>query len=75
MPKKTKRNSKRLAQKAGKTKGADRRASAGDAMGLTPRKPTEANLVDDVAMDAALATVRRLNDVTRGGKTKKKKDK
>ena len=74
MPKKTKRTSKRLAQKAGKTKGADRRASVGDAMGLTPRKPTKANLVDDVAMDAALAAARHLNDVTKGGKPRKKKD-
>ena len=67
MPKKTKRSSKRLTQKAKKTKGANRRASVGDAMGLTPRKPTEANLVDDVAMDAALAAARRLNDVTNSG--------
>ena len=49
MSKKTKRSSKRLIKKADKTKG--------DAMGLTPRKPTEDNLQDDVAIDAALAAV------------------
>ena len=44
-------------------------------MGLTPRKPTEANLQDDVAMDAALAAAAHLNSVSKGGKKKKKKDK
>ena len=75
MPKKTKRSSKRLTKKAGKTKGVNRRASVGDSMGLTPRKPTEANLRDDVTMDAALAAARRLNDVAKGDKKKDKKDK
>ena len=69
------KRSKRLADKVKRNKGADRRASVGDALGLTPRKPKEANLRDDVAMDAALAAAVHLNSVSRGGKRKKHKGK
>ena len=69
------KKSVRLAVKTKKNKGVNRRASVGDAMGLTPRKPTEANLQDDVVMDAALAAAAHLNSVSKGGKKKKKKDK
>ena len=59
------KRSARLEAKAKKKKGVNRRTSVGDAMGLTPRKPTEANLQDDVAMDAALAAAAHLNDLNR----------
>ena len=69
------KRSVRLTVKVKKKKGVNRRASVGDAMGLTPRKPTEVNLRDDVAMDVALAAAAHLNSVSKGGKKKKKKDK
>ena len=41
-------------------------------MGLTSRKPTEANLQENVVMDAAVAANMHLNNVSRSGSKKKK---
>ena len=78
MPKK--RRSKRLAMKArkkAKVKSAKKRArtlrrradrvSIGSALGVTPTKDRETNLVEDRAMASALAAAKRLNSARKTG--------
>ena len=61
------RRSKRQANARGKrTQDANRRQSVGEALGLTPGKPTGASLDENKAIESAMAAARHLNALASG---------